>query len=152
MDEPCVYKKCERNVVIFLILYVGDILLNENDVGALFVINIWLANYFDMKDLGESSYILGIKLLQDHRNKILGWSQAAYIVKILVKFVMHNSKKGPLPFRHRVPLSKEQCPKTIEEEQRMKTISYASAIGSLMDVVFCTRQDIYYVVSMVSRY
>ena len=39
-DEPCVYKKCERSVVIFLILYVDDILLIGNDVGALSTIKI----------------------------------------------------------------------------------------------------------------
>ena len=50
--------------------------------------------------------------------------KTAYIDKILVKFVMHNSKKGLLSFRHGVPLSKEQCPKTFEDEQRMKAISY----------------------------
>ena len=79
-------------MVIFLILYVDDILLIGNDVGALSTIKIWLANYFDMKDLGEASYILGIKFLRDLRNKILGLSQAAYIDKIFVKFAMHNSK------------------------------------------------------------
>ena len=94
-------------MVMFLILYVDDILLIGNDVGALSTIKILLANYFDMKDLGEASYILGIKFLRDLRNKMLGLSQAAYIDKIFVKFAIHNSKKGLLPFRHGVPLSKE---------------------------------------------
>ena len=39
-----------------------------------------------MKDLGEANYILGIKLLQDRRNKMLGLSQAAYIDKIIFMF------------------------------------------------------------------
>ena len=49
------YKKCKQNVVIFLILYVDDILIIGNDVGALSIVKIWLDNYFDMKDLGEAS-------------------------------------------------------------------------------------------------
>ena len=93
--------------MMFLILYVGDILLIRNNVGALSTIKIWLKNYFEMKILGEINYILGIKLLRDRRNKILGLSQVAYIDKILVNFEMHNSKKRLLPFRHGVPLSKE---------------------------------------------
>ena len=48
---------------VFLILYIDDILLIGNDVGALSTIKFWLANRFDMKDLGEASYILRIKLL-----------------------------------------------------------------------------------------
>ena len=107
-------------MVIFLILYVDDILLIENDVGALSTVKIWLTNYFDIKDLGEAIYILGIKLLRDRRSKMLGLSQAIYIDKILVKFAMHNSKKGLLPFRHGVPLSKEQCLKTFVDEQCLK--------------------------------
>ena len=68
------YKKYERRVVIILILYLDDFLLIGNDVGALSTIKILLTNYFDMKDLGEVSYILGIKLLRDRQNEILGLS------------------------------------------------------------------------------
>ena len=55
-------------------------------IWALFTIKIWLENYFDMKNLGQASYILWIKLLQDRQNKMLGLSQTAYIDKILVMF------------------------------------------------------------------
>ena len=34
-DEPCVYKRSSRNVVVFVILYVDDILLIGNNVGTL---------------------------------------------------------------------------------------------------------------------
>ena len=34
-DEPCVYKKVKDNAIIFLVLYVVDILLIGNDVGML---------------------------------------------------------------------------------------------------------------------
>ena len=61
-NEPCLYKKFEQSVVMFLILYVHNILLIENNVGALSTIKSWFANHFDIKDLGETSYILGIKL------------------------------------------------------------------------------------------
>ena len=99
MDKPCVYKKCERSLVMFLILYVDDILLIENDVRALSSIKIWWTNYFDIKDLGEASYIFGIKFLRDCLNKILDLFEATYIDKIFVKFVMHNSKKMVITFQ-----------------------------------------------------
>ena len=60
-NEPCVYKKSEGKVVAFLVLYVDGILLIGNNVGMLSTVKVWLANTFDMKDLGEVSYILGIK-------------------------------------------------------------------------------------------
>ena len=39
-DEPCVYKKSSGNMVVFLVLYVGDILLIRNDVGTLSSIKV----------------------------------------------------------------------------------------------------------------
>lgn len=151
-DESCVYKKCNGNVVMFLVLYVDDILLIGNDVGVLSTVRVWLSSQFDMKDLGEASHILGIKLMRDRKNRMLGLSQASYIDSILARFSMQDSKKGFLPFRHGISLSKDQCPKTPEEIEKMKGIPYASAVGSLMYAMLCTRPDICFAVGMVSRY
>ena len=43
-------------------LYVDDILLIGNDVRVMSSIKAWLSSQFDMKDLGEANFILGIKL------------------------------------------------------------------------------------------
>ncbi|KAA0034955.1 gag/pol protein [Cucumis melo var. makuwa] len=128
VDEPCVYKKINKGKVAFLVLYVDDILLIGNDVGYLTDIKAWLAAQFQMKDLGETQYVLGIQIIRDH------------------------SKKDLLPFRHGVHLSKEQCPKTPQEVENMRRISYGSAVGSLMYAMLCTRPDICYAVGIVSRY
>ncbi|KAH9727197.1 hypothetical protein KPL70_008566 [Citrus sinensis] len=152
IDEPCVYKKIQEKYVAFLILYVDDILLIGNDIGVLTTIKSWLAKQFDMKDLGEASYILGIKLLRDRKNKTLALSQAVYIDKILARFSMENFKTGLLPFRHGITFSKDQSPKTSEEIERMRRVPYAKAVGSLMYAMLCTRPDICFTVGMVSRY
>ena len=83
---------------------------------------------------------------------MLGLLQAGYIDKILEWFNMQKSKKGLLPFRHGVPLSENQRPKTFEEENMMRQVPYASAMGSLMYAMLCTRPDNYYSVGMVCRY
>ena len=105
-----------------------------------------------MKDLGEANFILGIKLWRDCKNKMLGLSQAIYIDKVLERFSMQNSKKGLLPFKYGVPLSDNQRPKTQEEENMMRQVPYASAVGSLMYVMLFTRPKICYSTGMVSRY
>ena len=61
---------------------------------------------------------------------------------------MEQSKKGFLPVRHGIHLSKSMGPKTPEEIRQMNTIPYASAIGSLMYAIICTRPDIAYVVNI----
>eukprot|EP00253_Pinus_taeda_P003858 PITA_03858 len=47
---------------------------------------------------------------------------------------------------------KELCPKTQEEEEDMSRVPYASAVGSLMYVMVCTRPDIAHAVGGLSRF
>ena len=105
--EPCVYKQIDKDNVVFLVLYVDDILLIGNDLESLYKVKNWLASQFQMKDLGEASYILGIQMIRDRKNKFLALSQASYIDKVLIKYAIQDSKKGSLPSRHGVYLSKE---------------------------------------------
>ena len=56
---------------MFLVLYVDDILLIANDVGVRSLVKIWLSSQFDMKDLGEANFIIGIKLWRDRKNRML---------------------------------------------------------------------------------
>ena len=83
---------------------------------------------------------------------MLGLSQAGYIDKALERFSMQNSKKGLLPFRLGVLLFDDQRPKTQEEENMMRQVPYAFAVGSFMYAMLCTRPDICYSVGMVSQY
>ena len=72
-----------------------------------------------MKDLGEASYILRIKIYRDRSKRMLGLSQQLYIEKVLKQFNMKNSKRGLLPFKHGVHLSKKMCPSTSEKIQQI---------------------------------
>ena len=146
------YKRSEGNIVVFLALYLDDILLNENNVEMLSSIKAWLFKQFKMKDLGEGGYILGIKVIRDRKKRMLALSQEPYIDEVLACFNMQDSKKGNLPFRHGVSLSKKQCPTTPKEIENMKAVLYASACGSLMYAMLCTRPDICFIMGMVSRY
>ncbi|KAK8685819.1 hypothetical protein V6N13_124853 [Hibiscus sabdariffa] len=128
-DEPCVYKKFSGSIVSFLILYVDDILIIGNDIPTLQSIKTWLSSCFPMKDLGEAAYILGVKIYRDRCRRLLGLSQSTYIDKVLKRFRMEESKRGFLPMRHGISLSKEMCPSTPQERERMSQIPYASAIG-----------------------
>ena len=56
---------------IFLVLYVEDILLASNDPDLLIETKYMLSTHFDMKDLGEAYYVLGIKILCDKANRML---------------------------------------------------------------------------------
>ncbi|TYK09668.1 gag/pol protein [Cucumis melo var. makuwa] len=141
-----------NSTVAFLVLYVDDVLLIGHDVGHLADIKKWLATQFQMKDLENAQYVLGIQIVRNRKNKTLVMSQTSHIDKMLSRYKMQNSKKGMLSYRYGIHLSKEQCPKTPQEVEDMSNIPYASAIGSLMYAMLCTRPDIFYSVGIVSRY
>ncbi len=105
-----------------------------------------------MKDLGEATYILGIRIYRDRSRRLIGLSQSTYLDKVLKKFNMESSKKALLPMSHGVKLSKTQCPSTADERSRMSAIPYASVVGSIMYSMICTRPDVSYALSVVSRY
>ena len=71
---------------------------------------------------------------------------------MLNQFSMKNSKKGYLSIASRVTLSKKDCATTPEERKRMSRVSYASTVDSIMYAMTCTRLDVAYSLSVMSRY
>jgi len=142
IKDQCIYYKDSGSKFFFLVLYVDDILLVTNDKGMLHEVKRFLSKNFDMIDIGEASYVIGIKIHGDISRGVLGLSQEAYINKILERFRMKNCSPSVGPIVRGDKLEKEQ----------MKNIPYASAIGSLMYAQVCTRPDIAYAVGMLRRY
>ena len=100
-----------------------DILQIENDVPMLTSIKIWLSKKIFIKDLGEAAFILGIKVYRDRSKRMLGLSQKMYIEEVLKRFSMENSKRGLVPFRYSIHLSKKICPNISKEvERRAKSL------------------------------
>jgi hypothetical protein len=112
----------------------------------------WQKRCFSVKDLGETAYILGIKIYRDRSQRLIGLRQSTYIDKVIRRFPMQDSKRGSLPMAHGTVLNKQQCPKTVKEVEDMKRVPYAYAIGSIIYVMLCTRPDVSYALSMISRY
>ena len=147
-EESCVYKKVSGSAIVFLILYVDDILLIGNDVTFLNEVKESLKRSFSMKDFGEAAYILGIKIYRDRSRRLIALCQDTYLEKVLKRFKMEDSKKGSLPTLSGKPLSKKQCPTTVAEREYMSSVPYASAIGSIMYAMICTRPDVSYALSV----
>ncbi|KAK2975526.1 hypothetical protein RJ640_000976 [Escallonia rubra] len=130
-----------------------DILLASSDMHMLHKTKKnFMSNNFDMKDLGEASYVIGIEIHRDRSRGILGLSQRAYIDKVLKRFNMHNCASTVAPVVKGDKFSLLQCPRNQLEQDKMERIPYASAVGSLKYAQVCTRPDIVYVVGMLRRY
>ena len=105
-----------------------------------------------MKDMGEASYVLGVKILRDCSKRLLGLSQETYIKKMLQRYHMHDYKPMDTPIERNLSLNLDMCPKSPEEKEQMSKVPYSSAIGSMMYAMMCTRPDICYVVGLVSKF
>ena len=108
--DQYIYIKVSGSKYIFLVLYVDDILLVTNDNDLLVEIKQLLFSHFDMKDLREASYVLGIQILHDRPSGILRLSQQTYIERILKRFNMQSCSSGKTPIEKGVRFSKGQCP------------------------------------------
>jgi hypothetical protein len=141
--DPCVLIHSSGN--LFLAIYVDDILifgpsdddLTENLIAA-------LKTEFDVKDLGEIHWLLGIKIdLTDDGIKL---SQQTYIDKILERFGMQDchSVSTPLDPNHKL--------RSGTSEQTDDITLYQQIIGSLMYTVTGTRPDLAYSVTHLSQF
>ena len=69
-EDHCMYIKRSNNHFIILSLYVDDILIAGNYKKLIDMTKKWLSSNFEMNDMGEASYVLGVKILRD-RSKCL---------------------------------------------------------------------------------
>nr|GEU89534.1 retrotransposon protein, putative, Ty1-copia subclass [Tanacetum cinerariifolium] len=67
------------------------------------------------KDLGEATFILGIKIYRDRSKRLIGLGQNAYMEKILKRYKMDNSKRGHISMQERLDLNKTQGASTPKE-------------------------------------
>jgi hypothetical protein len=150
--DHCVYTwKC-RDKFCLLSLYVDDILLAGNCMDMITKTKSYLGSKFEMKDMGEASYVLGIKITRDRNSKLLYLDQENYLDKIFKRFNMLECNPVSTPVSKGTVLTKEMCPTQEEEVNYMKNVPYAQAVGSLMYAMTSTRPDICHAVGLVSRY
>uniref|UniRef100_A0A3Q7JMW7 Reverse transcriptase Ty1/copia-type domain-containing protein n=1 Tax=Solanum lycopersicum TaxID=4081 RepID=A0A3Q7JMW7_SOLLC len=105
-----------------------------------------------MKDLGAARKILGMEIIRDRERRKLFLSQRSYIKKVLARFGMSSSKPIDTPSAANIHLTAMFAPQSEEEKEYMSRVPYASAVGSLMYAMVCTRPDLAHAVSVVSRF
>jgi len=94
---------------------------------------------FEISDLGEPSFLLGLHIMDTSNGIAL--TQEVSIRTILSQFGMENSIMVSIPFPKGITFMKE----TTEQPKEQVTL-YQSMIGSLMYLVACTRPDLPYTI------
>lgn len=137
---------------MYLLLYVDDMLIACHDMKKIQKLKSELNKEFEIKDLGAARKILGMEIKRNRLKHELCLSQVGYLSKVLARYGMAEAKPVVGPMAQHFKLSINQCPETEHELSYMNKVPYASAVGSLMYLMVCTRPDLAYAVSLVSRF
>lgn len=151
--DSCAYFKVYGNWnMIYLLLYVDDMLVAARDVKEVQKLKDLLSSEFEMKDLGPAKRILGMDICRDREEGVLTLSQGTYLCKVLRNFMMEESKSVSTPMGSHFKLSSTKAELRSELQEAMESVPYSSAVGSLMYSMIGTRPDIAYGVGLVSRF
>ena len=133
---------------MFLIaVYVDDILLAGRSNERLTAVKLAHSEKFQVKDLGELQYFLGVKVIQDHKNGSVWIGQESHTQNILRKFGMEGARTVRTPVDTSTKLVKGG-----DEDTYMDQPLYQSAVGSFLYMSAVTRPDITYAVSNVAKF
>ncbi|RVW33188.1 Retrovirus-related Pol polyprotein from transposon RE2 [Vitis vinifera] len=146
MLPPGFYKEEEETRsndgrITILIVYVDDIILTGDDTGQVERLKKVLATEFEVKDLGQMRYFLGMEVARSRKG--INISQRKYVLDLLTETGMLGCKPSDTPIEARNRM--ESDGKLVDKEK------YQRLVGRLIYLSH-TRPDIAFAVSVVSQY
>ena len=96
-SDPCIYYRKTGGDIMYVGVYVDDIILAGKTVRQLEEIKRDLSQEFDIKDLGKLGYFLGMKVVQNEESQSIWIRQSAYAKNLLRKHGMQDSKPNGTP-------------------------------------------------------
>jgi hypothetical protein len=106
LDDATLFVKKVGKIVVYLVVYVDDLLITRNDESYISFIKKYLKKVFKMTDLGHLHYYLGIKVIQNPRYIFI--SQKKYIGELLNKFSMAECNHVSTPMEHNLKLTSKE--------------------------------------------
>ncbi|CAM8975586.1 unnamed protein product [Rhodiola kirilowii] len=142
--EPTLFVKAgEAGNSLIVSLYVNDLIVTGTMLNMIEEFKADMRSEFDMSDLGEMKYFLGVEVIQNDDGIFL--CQRKYAREVLARFKMEqcNSVQNPI-----VPGSK-----LTKEDQNgfVNAREYKQMVGCLMYLA-ATRPDLMFIISLVSRF
>jgi hypothetical protein len=130
---------------VVLLVYVDDILVAGPQLAAVEEVKAQLSDAFDVRDLGEARMFLGIEIERQRAARTLRISQRQHVLDLLQRHGMTACKSRTTPLEVSV-----QLVRATESDERV--VGYAEIVGSLLYLANCTRPDIAFAVSALSRH
>lgn len=144
--DPCIYRIGHGDNTILIAVYVDDIILVSRNLNKIEELKKNLVQEFDVRDLGEINYCLGIEFSRN--NDTIALHQSGYIRDILDRFGMTESKPVSTPMDPNVKLVKPDENSDIGATK----IPYREFIGALIYLAVSTRPDIAFAISSLSQF
>lgn len=149
--DRCVYVRRKADGIDIIALYVDDLLIASSRYSELLAIKRKLTQQYEMEDMGEASFILGIDIQRDRTKRSISIGQAAYINTLLARHGMVECNVTATPMdagaAHELMAAADSY-----KAAATLTQAYQSIIGGLMFAAICTRPDISFAVNRLSRY
>lgn len=153
-SETCLYvlRDDKSKEYCYLVVYVDDLLLAATSRRFMNKVKHTLSSMYKMRDLGEASYILGIKITRDRTTGVTTLSQTQYIDEVLRRCGMADCRPAETPMSANERATKGDSEILHEQEINGVRVSYKSVVGSLMYAQQGTRADLSYIVGVLGRY
>ena len=101
---------------MIIVIHVDDCTIAGNSQELIDDAKNKIKSHYAMTDLGQASWILGIKITRSIDDRTLALSQTAYIESILQRFNFTDLKPVSTPMDPTIRYSKMQSPQTTEEK------------------------------------
>jgi hypothetical protein len=144
-SDPCVY--INKTTEIILAMWVDDLIIFGKDVASIKDIKAQLNEEYEMKDLGELKYFLGIQVHRDRERKIIHINQSGYNRTILERYGMESSNPASTPLSTGTRLNKATITDVLTDQKK-----YQSMVGSLMYAMLATRPDLAQSIQQISQF
>ena len=151
---------CEHSVWVYLRdgvrliipVFVDDITIAGKNKAAIQQVKDDLRRHFKLRDLGPTSWLLGVKIERDRSKRSLSISQRQYALDILERYGFTNCDPVGTPMDPGLRLSADMAPTSPADICAMQDIPYGQAVGSLFYLAVATRPDIARTVGNLARF
>jgi hypothetical protein len=150
-NDVCLYSRQQNGETLYVTIFVDDLVIAGSNITAINEFKSELRQEYNMKDLGEINFCLGMEVSYDD-NHCYSLSQSKYIGDVLRRFGMSNCNPSPIPMETGCKLSKSMAPSTPQEEAAAAIFPYREIVGSLMYLMVSTRPDIGYAVGQLAKF
>ena len=151
-SDASLYIFDQDNIKVIVPVFVDDITLASKSASKLDHFVNELGKQFKLRDLGPTTFLLGVEITRKRSERKLYLSQKQYVVNKLEEFGMADCKPVGTPMIPGSKLSSDQSPKSEDEKAEMIDVPYINAVGSLMYLAVMTRPDISYTVGVLARF